>query len=64
MPGDAACAHGHAQPAPSDAAPSSDNTPAEHLPAVPASAPIAMPIAAPSQRPHLHVSAPLAAGKC
>ncbi|WP_313176245.1 FHA domain-containing protein [Massilia sp.] len=64
MPGDAACAHGHAQPAASDAAQSSDDALSAHVPAMPASAPIAMPIAAPSQRPHLHVSGfdPRAAG--
>jgi len=74
MPGDAACAHGHAQPEPAadvSAMSASDSTPdlpitlATHAPAqertvAPARAPIPMP----SPRPHLHVSGfdPRAAG--
>ena len=59
MPGDAACAHGHAQPADApQAAPAMDTE--ATLPAMPASAPIL----ATSPRPHLHVSGfdPRAAG--
>lgn len=62
MPGDAACAHGHAQPADTQAASAMDTE--ATLPAMPTSAPIPAPILATSPRPHLHVSGfdPRAAG--
>jgi hypothetical protein len=61
MPGEGACAHGHAQPSPAPAARPAPEPSASDLVAAPASQPIGT---AASLRPHLHVSGfdPRAAG--
>lgn len=68
MPGDSACAHGHAQAAPAEAAtaPVSSGSAASLPATIPATIPatVASTIAVPAQRPQLHVSGfdPRAAG--